>query len=105
MGGMPLRQDNRGPAPQSISFISLKTKTSFKRSSHLYVEEAGVIQWAVKNFRKYMYGMEFTVMTDYSSLKTFFENTDHTSHMMQRWKAKLLQFHFVIEYHPARMMW
>ena len=96
IGGLRLRP---------IAFISCKTKTSFKRSYHSYVEEAGVIQWAVGNFLKYLYGMEFTVMKYCSSLKTFFENTDHTSHVMQRWKAKLLQFHFIIEHCPACMMW
>ena len=75
IGGLRLRP---------ISFISHKTKTSFKRSSHSYVGEAGVIQWAVGKFRKYLYRTDFTVMTDCSSLKTFFENTDHTSHVMQR---------------------
>ena len=25
--------------------------------------------------------------------------------MVQRWKVELLQFHFVLEHHPAGMMW
>ena len=95
----------RGLRLRPIAFISCKTKTSFKRSYHSYVVEAGVIQSAVGNFLKYLYRTEFTVMTYCSSLKPFFENTDHTSHVIHRWKAKLLQFHFLIEHCPACMMW
>ena len=40
-----------------------------------------------------------------SGLETFFENTEHASHVVQRWKVELLQFHFVLEHHPAGMMW
>ena len=34
-----------------------------------------------------------------------FENTDHVPHVIQRWKAELLQFGMDIEHQSARMMW
>lgn len=89
-----------------IAFISRKTQTGLlERSSHSYVGEVATIRWAMGKFKKHLVGAEFTVLTDCSGLKTFFENTDHASHVIQCWKAKLLQFHFLIEHRPAQMMW
>ena len=57
--------------------------------------------WA---FRHYLFGATFISLTDCSGLKTFFENTEHASHVVQRWKAELLQFGMEIEHRSARMM-
>ena len=80
-------------------------KTGFDISSHSYMREASAIRWAVRKFCKYLYRTEFTVLKDCPSLKTFLKKPDHASHMVQRWKAELQQFHFVIEHCPARIMW
>ena len=58
----------------------------------------------LKNFRKYLYRTEFTVLTNCSVIKNFFNNTDHASRVVQSWKVELLQFHFVIQHRPARMI-
>ena len=66
-----------------IAFISRRTQTAIEKSAHSYVGEAGTIRWAVGKFRHYLYGASFTVLTDCSGLKSFFENTDHASHVVQ----------------------
>eukprot|EP00957_Ditylum_brightwellii_P088127 6712793-Ditylum_brightwellii.AAC.1 len=75
-----------------IAFVSRKTQTWLEKSAHSYVGEAGTIRWAIGKFRKYLYGAEFTVLMDCSGLRSFFENTEHALHVVQRWKAELLQF-------------
>ena len=89
---------------RQITFISRRTKTALEKSLHSYVGEAATIRWAVGQFRHYLFGATFTSLTDCSGLETFFENTEHASHVIQRWKAELLQFGMEIEHRGARMM-
>ena len=88
-----------------ITFISKRTHNAIKKSAHSYVYEAGTIRWAVGKFCHYLYGAIFAVLMDCSGLKSFFENTYHASHVVQRWKAELLQFDMDIKHRSARMMW
>ena len=63
-----------------------------------------MIRWTMSRFRHYFFGATFTACTDCFGLKTFFDDTDHASHIFQRWKAELLQFGMEIEHMPAQMM-
>ena len=55
-----------------------------------------------------MIGAEFTWIADSQGLKGFFEDDPdklHTAkHVLQRWRAALLMYHFTIEHRPARML-
>lgn len=46
----------------------------------------------------------FTSLADCSGPKFVFDNTEHASHVIQRWKAELLQFGVEIEHRGAKMM-
>ena len=63
---------------------------------HSYVGEAATLCWGVEKFWKYCYGPKFTVVSDCSGLEQFFESDDHVHHAIWRWRAELLQFHFVV---------
>ena len=60
-----------GACASDLSPSSPAKKTGFEISSHSYMREASAIRWAVGKFCKYLYRMEFTVLTDCPSLKNF----------------------------------
>ena len=86
-----------------IAFISRRT-TEPERSYHSYVGEACAGIWAIEKFRPYLFGREFTWLTDCSGLRKFFEGDDIPSHMIQRWRMQLLRYEFTIVHRPGRMM-
>ena len=55
-------------------------------------------------FRKYLLGREFTWLSDSSGLTQYIEGDDHPTHVLQCWRAELLQFNFTFEHRPAEMM-
>jgi hypothetical protein len=86
-----------------IAFISRRTSPP-EKSYHSYVGEACAGIWAIEKFRPYLFGREFTWLTDCSGLKKFFEGDDIPTHMIQRWRMQLLRYDFTIVHRPGRMM-
>ena len=75
-----------------------------EKSYHGYVGEAAAGIWAIEKFRHFLFGKEFTWMTDCSGLQKFFEGDDLPTHMVQRWRLQLLRYAFTIVHRAARMM-
>ena len=67
-----------------IAFISRRTSEP-ERSYHSYVGEACAGIWAIEKWRRFLFGKEFTWITDCSGIKKFFEGDDIPTHMIQRW--------------------
>ncbi len=86
-----------------VAFISRRTSEP-EKSYHSYVGEASTGIWAIEKFRPYLFGREFTWLTDCSGLRKFFEGDDIPTHMMQRWRMQLLRYDFTIVHRPGRMM-
>ena len=86
-----------------IAFISRRTSGP-EQFYHSYVGEASTGIWAIEKFRPYLFGKEFTWLTDCSGLRKFFEGDDVPTHMIQRWRMQLLRYEFTIAHRPGRMM-
>jgi hypothetical protein len=86
-----------------IAFID-RTCTLPEHSFHSYVGEVSAGRWAIGKFRKWLYGAEFTWLTDCSGVQRFMESDCRSNHMLQRWKAELSQFAFTVEHRPALML-
>ena len=86
-----------------IAFISRRTSEP-EKSYHSYVGEACAGIWAIEKFRPFLFGREFTWLTDCSGLRKFFEGDDIPTHMIQRWRMQLLRYDFTIVHRPGRMM-
>ena len=76
-----------------------------EKSRNSVVGEAAAVMWSKGNFRKYLWGAEFTVLSDCSVPKTIFESEANELHVVHRWQAKILQYQFIIWHRPERMMW
>lgn len=57
--------------------------------------------FGVKTFRPYVFGMEFTMVTDHHSL-VWLHNVKDPSSRLMRWKVKLEEYNYSIEYKPGR---
>lgn len=86
-----------------IAFISRRTAGT-EQSYHSYIGEACTGIWAIEKFRPYLFGREFTWLTDCSGLRKFFEGDEVPTHMVQRWRMQLLRYDFTIVHRPGRMM-
>ena len=96
-------QTKSGLRLHPIAFISRRTAGP-EQSYHSYVGEACAGIWAIEKFRPYLFGREFTWLTDCSGLRKFFEGDEVPTHMVQRWRMQLLRYDFTIAHRPGRMM-
>jgi len=86
-----------------VAFISRICKGK-ERDYHSYVGEAACGRWAMRKFRQWLTGKEFTWITDCSGLTKFFEGTSDITHTIQRWRLEFLSLNFTIVHRPARML-
>ena len=74
-----------------ISFILRSTVSPLENSKHIFLVEAAAVRWDIGNFRKYFWGSGLTVMSYCSGLEKIFESETNVTHVVHRWRAKLLQ--------------
>ena len=89
-----------------ISFASRFLNSSEERYSINELELLGVV-WSIEYFKNYLYGKEFTVITDHrallSILKEHRSNKSYNSRL-SRWVDRLLPYQFSIEHLPGAKM-
>ena len=89
-----------------ISFASRFLNSSEERYSINELELLGVV-WSIEYFKNYLYGKEFTVITDHrallSILKEHRSNKSYNSRL-SRWVERLLPYQFSIEHLPGAKM-
>ncbi|KAG1392547.1 hypothetical protein G6F60_012004 [Rhizopus arrhizus] len=64
--------------------------------------ECLAVIWAVKQFRPYLLGKKFTIITDHSALKGLL-NTSNPSGIIARWITILSEYEYEIKYRPGRV--
>ena len=89
-----------------ISFASRFLNSSEERYSINELELLGVV-WSIEYFKNYLYGKEFTIITDHrallSILKEYRSNKSYNSRL-SRWVDRLLPYQFSIEHLPGAKM-
>ena len=79
-----------------IYFILRSTVLPLEKSRHNFVGEAYSVRWYIGNFRNYLWGSEFMVLSDCSGLQKFFESEANLTNVVHRSRAKMLKYQFVI---------
>ena len=83
-----------------IAYASRTLKTHQKNYSITEKECLAIVE-AIKHFRPYLYGKQFTVVVDHNALKWLMEIKDPSSRLT-RWSTTLQQYNFEIIYRPGK---
>ena len=79
--------------------------TEFEMKFSINELELLVVVWSKENFRNYVYGTEFRVVSDHKALMTISkENRANKTFSSRRWVDRLLPFQFKVVHAPGRTM-
>ena len=99
--GAVLFQRNEAEEESPISYFSQKLN-SCQRNYSVTEKECMAVVMAVKKFRPYIEGMDFTIITDHSSLKWLMTMKD-LSGRLARWSLELQSYAFDIEHRKGSL--
>jgi hypothetical protein len=97
--GATLSQD-QGNGPQPIAFLSHKMN-EHEVNYPVHEQELLAIIIALKEWRHYLHGRPFKIITDHQSLR-YLSTQPHLSSRQVRWSEFLSQFNYQIEYKPGK---
>ncbi|KAK7112338.1 hypothetical protein V1264_011807 [Littorina saxatilis] len=64
--------------------------------------EALAVVWACEHFHLYLYGSQFTVISDHKPLEVIYNSpTSRTSARIERWNLRLQSYNFTLQYQPG----
>lgn len=90
-----------------IICISRKLSKSEQNYSQT-MKEALAIHWATMRLHKYLYGQDFTIITDHQALIYIFSQdaslSKATSRMLQRWALDLSGYTYDIKHRPGKLI-
>ena len=92
---------SQGPIGQDlpISYGS-RTLVSAEKNYSVTERELVAIVWGCKQFRQYLYGRKFTIVTDHKPLTWVFNVKDPSLRLL-RWRIKLEEYNYDIVYKPG----
>ena len=97
--GCCLLQEQPDGKPLPLGYWS-RTLNAAERNYSTTEKECLAIVWAVTHLRPYLEGTEFTVRTDHHALR-WVMNLSDAQGRLARWRLRLAEFTFKVEYHPG----
>ena len=97
--GCCLIQNQPDGKPLPLGYWS-RTLNAAERNYSTTEKECLAIVWAVTHLRPYLEGTEFTVRTDHHALR-WVMNLSDAQGRLARWRLRLAEFTFKVEYHPG----
>ena len=83
-----------------VAYASRSLRSAEK--NYLTTDKEGLaIVWAVKNFKSYIFGMHFKIVTDHSALKAL-QQKENLEGRLMRWAEYLMMYDFEILYRAGR---
>src|SRR6266540_2574209 len=98
-----LAQKGQDKRIHPVTFISYKNNCYEKNYTITDLEGLAVF-WAVKKLKRYLRGIPFTIITDYSALKYIFIKEEIPEERRGWWMIYLQQFDFKIKYRAGKRM-
>ena len=94
-------EQKHGDNFRPVAYASRTLNAVERRYSRIEREALG-ITWSIERFQVYLYGMNFTVLTDHKPLINIFKpNHKSPSARMTKWLLRLQPFKFTVEYQPG----
>ena len=89
LGAVLIQRDLKAGQGQIIAYASRSLTDTEKRYSQLE-KEALAIVFGIERFRTYIYGLQFTLVTDHRPLEYLFNKTRSKPSMrVERWRLRL----------------
>lgn len=83
-----------------IAYASRTTNKHERNYSITELECLGVV-WATKEFRPYLHGRPFTIVTDHQAL-TWMHSQKEPQGRVGRWVIKMMEFDYTVKYKPGK---
>lgn len=84
-----------------IAYASRALTEVERRYSQTEREALGLV-WGCERFHMYLYGMEFTLLTDHKPLETIYSTSSRNSARIERWVLRHQPYKFRVQYEPGK---
>ena len=84
-----------------VAFASRQLTPAEKKYS-VVEKECLAIVWALKHFRMYLFGVQFTIETDHQPLR-WLHQMKNTNSRLTRWALAIQPYHFEMKHRPGRL--
>ena len=97
-----LSQKTKGQDDDKVVSYASRALTQVERRYSQTEKEALSIVWGVEHFHLYLYGKEFTLITDHKPLEVIYGNKKaKSSARIERWVLRLQPYSFKVVYRPG----
>ena len=91
---------SQGQIGQDLPIDYARTLDKAERNYFTTEKELLAIVWACEQYRPYLYGKKFTIVTDHKPLTWVFSVKDPSSRFL-RWRLKLEEYNYQVIYKPG----
>ena len=84
-----------------IAYASRSLTEVERRYSQTEREALGLV-WGCERFHMYLYGVDFTLLTDHKPLEVIYSSNSRNSARIERWVLQLQPYKFHVQYIPGR---
>lgn len=99
--GAILMQRSIDPTKSGVIAYDSKTLSKSESNYSTTKKECLAVVYAVKHWRRYLYGKHFDVVTDHHALCWLMQTKDHTN-LLMRWALILQEYNFTIKYESGK---
>ena len=98
LGAALCQKDDKTQKMYPVAFTGRSCSPSEQKYSASHLEALAVI-YATKYFHVYLYGNEFTILTDHKPLLSIFKNSNHDNPKLARYCLYLSEYRYVLQYY------
>ena len=84
-----------------VAYASRSLTDVERRYSQTEKEALGLV-WGCERFHMYLYGVEFTLLTDHKPLEVIYSTNSRNSARIERWVLRLQPYRFKVQYVPGK---
>ena len=100
--GAVLSQTEEDKKKEGVVEYASRTLTRSEVAWSATEQEALAVKWACEVMRPYVYGVQFTVITDHRALQWVFQNQSNNMRLA-RWALLLSEYNFKVVHRPGRL--
>ena len=91
----------QGGCERVVAYASRSLTDVERRYSQTEKEALGLV-WGCERFHVYLYGVEFTLLTDHKPLEVIYSTNSRNSARVARWVLRLQPYRFKVQYVPGK---